>query len=354
VPCWWDLVYSLTALQIHQLTAPRYACPAQNPPFFGCCTIYPCNGDNTGCPSDFLKAAGMGTGSGPNATTNDGSYWPNVFCANGKWWTCDTTMPTFQGCCISNPCNATPLGCPMGNLFPAALGTVSSAAPTPTSTTPASSSVESTITTSTSTTSTSAVQSTASTTSASGNLAATSTSLAPLHIISTLPGPNIAAITGGAAGGAIGGVLLLLVIAFGIWRCRQRRKSILDSDPNNPQLGPKGPNTPYSDGKHKHPLLNELSDSVNNVEGSSPGQAMYGGKSNNSPGPPAYQSPRRSPRRNTHEIDSTELHEIEGQQTPGFQSVNSDGRMEGGAAQGLGLDYVAELPSNSRSFRRSR
>jgi hypothetical protein len=232
----------------------------------------------------------------------------------------------------------------MGNLFPAALLTVSSVAPTS-----GSSSVESTITTSTST-----VQSTASMTSISGTLAATSTSLAPLHSISALPGPNIAAIAGGAAGGAIGGVLLLLVIAFGIWRCRQRRKSTVDSDPNNPQLGPKGPNTPYSDGKHKQPPLSEISNSVDDVEGSSPGQAMYGKKLNNSPGPPAYQSPRRSPRRNTYEIDSTELHEFEGQQTPDLRGVNLDGRIEGAAVQGLGLDYVAELPNNSRSFRMSR
>jgi hypothetical protein len=352
------LVQSLTGVRVRILTAPRYTCTDQTPTFFGCCTSNPCNG--VGCPSSDLRAAGMGTGSGPDFSVNDSSYWPNVFCAHGQWWTCAEQTPSFQGCCISNPCaNA---GCPMGNLFPAAFGTVSSAASTSTSKiTPASSSIQTassstqTISSSiklTASSSTSSFQLTTMTTSAA--MATTSTSSAGLPTPTTSPGPNIAAIAGGAAGGSFAGVLLLLIIAFVIWRCRRRRKSNAspESDPSNPTFGPKGLNSSYNDGQYIHSCLHEHADGVD-VEAYYPRQP---GKTNESPGPPSYQSPHRSPNRNryAYEIDSTELHEIDGGRAPDPREINADGRIEEGAAHGLGLDHVAELPNNSRSLRMSR
>jgi hypothetical protein len=358
------LVQSLTGIRIRILTISRYTCTDQTPTFFGCCTSNPCNG--VGCPSSDLRAAGMGTGSGPDFSVNDSSYWPNVFCAHGQWWTCAEQTPSFQGCCISNPCaNA---GCPMGNLFPAAFGTVSSTTPAPTSTASAWSSIQTTnslmqttsssitsasfSTKSTSSSSTSTFQSTTLTTSAA--MATTSSSSAHLPTPTPSPGPNIAAIAGGAAGGSFAGVLLLLIIAFVIWRCRRRRKSNAspESDPSNPRFGPKGPNSPYNDGQYIHSSLHEHTDSVD-VDAYYPGQP---GKPTQTPSPPSYQSPQRSPNRNqyTYEIDSTELHEIDGSRAPDPREINADGRIEGGAAHGLGLDHVAELPNNSRSLRMSR
>jgi hypothetical protein len=101
--------------------------------------------------------------------------------------------------------------------------------------------------------------------------------------------------------------------------------------------------------------LREQADNVNE-DAYSPGKFTDGGKACQSPGPPAYQSPQRSPSGNryTHEIDSTEVHEIEGGQTPDARWMNADGGVEGGVGHGLGLDYVAELPNNSRSQRITR
>jgi hypothetical protein len=185
-------------------------------------------------------------------------------------------------------------------------------------------------------------------------MSTTSTSSARLPSPNPSPGPNIAAIAGGAAGGSFAGVLLILVIAFVIWRCWQRRKSNAspESDPSNPRFGPKGLNSPYNDGQYRHSLLKQRADGVD-VEAYYPGQP---GKTNESPGPPSYQSPQRSPNRNryTYEIDSTELHEIDSRRATDPQEMNADSRIEGGAAHGLGLDDVAELPNNSRSLRMCR
>jgi len=86
---------------------------------------------------------------------------------------------------------------------------------------------------------------------------------------------------------------------------------------------------------------------------------------NLSPGPPAYQSPQRSPNRDTFisEADSTIVHEVGDGQSPaltaggftprsvqsGFQRMSDGGaRGHGGAGNGLGLnidhDHIAELP----------
>lgn len=62
----------------------------------------------------------MGIGAGPDFSTNDSSYYPNVQCSKGQWYTCAASKPSiFQGCCGSNPCSAS--GCPANALFPAGI-----------------------------------------------------------------------------------------------------------------------------------------------------------------------------------------------------------------------------------------
>jgi hypothetical protein len=103
----------------------RHACTDESPFFFGCCIINPCNG--VGCSGSNLKAAGMGVGPGPDGSryANDSSYWPNVNCQNGSWYTCATSTPSFQGCCNDNGRSVCATGI-CENLFPASFDTVSS------------------------------------------------------------------------------------------------------------------------------------------------------------------------------------------------------------------------------------
>ncbi|KIM98487.1 hypothetical protein OIDMADRAFT_128268 [Oidiodendron maius Zn] len=94
--------------------AEWWTCIDQSPTFLGCCASNACNG--IGCPSDDLRAAGLGTACGTNSDSNDSSYWPYVQCSSGgQWWTCES--PSFQGCCDINPCGG---GCPANDLHPAA------------------------------------------------------------------------------------------------------------------------------------------------------------------------------------------------------------------------------------------
>jgi hypothetical protein len=68
----------------------------------------------------------MGFGPGPDCPglyADDSSYWPDVLCQNGSWYTCAASSPAFQGCCGSNPCAA---GGTCEKLFPATFGNVSS------------------------------------------------------------------------------------------------------------------------------------------------------------------------------------------------------------------------------------
>ncbi|PVH75132.1 hypothetical protein DL98DRAFT_428019 [Cadophora sp. DSE1049] len=109
-----------------------YTCTAQIPTFLGCCTSNPCQGNGKTCPTSDLRAAGMGTGPGPDPglTRNDASYWPNVQCSVGEWWTCAMQTPSFQGCCEENPCGGDGTGCPASLLHPAEFSTVTSNIPT--------------------------------------------------------------------------------------------------------------------------------------------------------------------------------------------------------------------------------
>lgn len=245
---------------------------AQPPTFLGCCTSEACNG-NGGCPAADLRAAGLGPG--------NSSYYPNVNCPdNGLWYTCAETNPTFQGCCISNPCH---IGgaCPRGNLFPAAWGTASS---TSTSTSSSSKLAPTSIQLSTLTSlspkstvipaTTSTVVSTVTTVVNGQTTAAVSTvtvvngrttaaiagsstsSVAPLPAVPLAANTNLPMIIGAAVGGGVGAIAILAIVAFLVRRClkKKRRSPVVASDSPRPGdaflgKGPDTPQTPYNDGK---------------------------------------------------------------------------------------------------------
>ncbi|OJJ37900.1 hypothetical protein ASPWEDRAFT_68031 [Aspergillus wentii DTO 134E9] len=81
----------------------------QNEPYFvGCCSSEPCA--NSGCPDVYPASFN-------HSVANE--ILPNVCISRPTtdWYTCNTTSPTFLGCCKSNPCGD---GCPADDLLPAA------------------------------------------------------------------------------------------------------------------------------------------------------------------------------------------------------------------------------------------
>jgi hypothetical protein len=166
----------------------RYECYTIVPSFQGCCRSNPCQ--NNGCPSVNLTAAGIpaeGT-----AATNQ----PNVKCpSTSLFYTCLDTTPggSFQGCCKSNPCSLT--GCPVGDLESAQFKT---STPRPT----------------VSATSTS---NTATVVPISNNITASHTNNTPI-----------------IAGVVVGGVVLIALIGFSFWYLRGRkRKNRNSKDPSS-------------------------------------------------------------------------------------------------------------------------
>ncbi|KAG4434965.1 hypothetical protein IFR05_009546 [Cadophora sp. M221] len=216
-----------------------YTCTAQTPTFLGCCTSNPCQGDGKICPANDLRAAGMGTDPGPDPglTSNDGSYWPNVQCpAGSEWWTCALQTPSFQGCCDVNPCGGDGTGCPSSLLHPAAfksapldggvVSTITLAASTAASKMPSAptmslASSSAGLVTSITPPSTSLPGKASETTSRTSALASSTpepvAGSTPENTSSNLP---IGAIAGGAGGGIA--ILLIALLAF-CW-CRKRRQ----------------------------------------------------------------------------------------------------------------------------------
>ncbi|CAG8955750.1 hypothetical protein HYFRA_00011616 [Hymenoscyphus fraxineus] len=84
-----------------------YECTGITPSFQGCCVTNPCQ--QNGCPATDLRAAGIPTAG--IVATNE----PNVQCpSTSLWYTCTAISPSFQGCCKTNPCQQN--GCPAGDL----------------------------------------------------------------------------------------------------------------------------------------------------------------------------------------------------------------------------------------------
>lgn len=79
--------------------------------FVGCCSINPCVDGS--CDDDHLKPMSF-----------DSQLYSTAFkdqlCSTGSWYTCNSTIPPFVGCCKSNPCG-TKSGCPAGDLVEGSL-----------------------------------------------------------------------------------------------------------------------------------------------------------------------------------------------------------------------------------------
>ncbi|KAL2063095.1 hypothetical protein VTL71DRAFT_6167 [Oculimacula yallundae] len=307
-----------------------YTCTAQTPTFMGCCTSNPCQGNGKTCPSSDLRAAGMGTGSGPDLPSNDASYWPNVQCSVGLWWTCAMQTPSFQGCCEVNPCggDGSAGGCPSSSLHAAAFKSVTSD-PVVTST----SSPKATASESTKSTSSSVDAATSSTFSTSSSSATTKTSQTGIPAAdsatsstTSVPvggtvsdesgsGPPIAAIAGGAVGVVV--ILVIGILIFCFCRKRRQKRSSPYNDVQQTMIANGGdPSLFVAKGNEFHQKQ------ANAAEGYYANQPILGSQNPVkytslrtispplSPGPPPYQpgSAQVSPNPNLHEMEHPPSH----------------------------------------------
>ncbi|KAF7921422.1 hypothetical protein BELL_0086g00220 [Botrytis elliptica] len=333
---------SMTPMGSCPLGGDWWTCLDQSPTFFGCCASNPCNG--IGCPEEDLLAAGMGTAGGPDASSNDGSYWPNAGCpSGGVWYTCSRQTPSFQGCCDDShepgstekfdPCHEN--GCPSSRLYAAAFNSVpatfasvisSKSSSVRTSSLP----ISTLLTLSSSTSSSSALSSISAshsislpstTLSSVTNSAAYSTSTqapssqesatASATVNSTGHNSNsklpITAIIGSALGGVVVIILVLLVIF-----CVQRRKK------RSPLAGAV---EPYYQPPPQDMSVVKVTSSPFVYE-DSPSDAKASQKDYRpvseipsspplSPAPPYQSTPQSPDFSNYHEIDSSILHEVE-------------------------------------------
>ncbi|KAF7900545.1 uncharacterized protein EAF01_007847 [Botrytis porri] len=330
-----------------------WICLDQSPTFFGCCASDPCNG--VGCPEKDLLPAGMGTAGGPDASSNDGSYWPNADCPNGGVCNEPGSIEKFD------PCHEN--GCPSSRLYAAAFSSVpatsaSVLASKSSSVTTSSLSVSSFSTSSSSTSSSSALSSISSSSSKSlfstssstvRNFAAdTSSTETPSSqgsattsaiVGSTGHNSNSKLPTTAIIGSALGGVVVILLVLLIIF-CLQRRKK---------RAPLAGAVEPYYQSPPQDMSMVKVASSPFVYEGSpSDAKAQKDCRPVSeiplspplSPAPP-YQSAPQSPNfPNYHEIDSSILHEVE---SPPLQQRSFNSR-----------PGTVELPDTSEdSFRAS-
>lgn len=187
----------------------------------------------------------MGTAGGPDASSNDGSYYPDVDCPlGGTWFTCAKQTPSFQGCCGNypafDPCKQN--GCPSESLYPAAFSTSATTltvSPFQTSSSPASpssstlsSSVPSSSTSSLETSSTSGASSSSQTAqSQTPSTANTTADSIEQKSHSTLP-------IGAIVGSALGGVIVILLVLLAIFCLRRRKRRVTRSGAVEPYYQP--------------------------------------------------------------------------------------------------------------------
>ncbi|TVY48997.1 putative serine/threonine-protein kinase, partial [Lachnellula occidentalis] len=277
-----------------------YTCELQTPTFLGCCVSNPCH--EGGCPAEDLRAAGMGTASGPDSSTDDGSYWPNVNCSLGLWYTCLNS--NFQGCCDESPCAD---GCPSSALHAAAFKT-------PPSQLSSSSETKST----SSTPSTTSISTTASTASDSSTFTSTSSPTTAPQVSLTAEQHNTVP-TGAIAGGAVAGglALILIAIAFFWWgkrRQKQKQKALSERSASMETENSPTSDTPFlpSTNKDQAKHIYDASAPAMQQHGD-PNRAKHVSTASVFSGPPAYKMTRTTPTSNQHEIDSAVIHEVEGQ-----------------------------------------
>ncbi|KAF7901202.1 hypothetical protein EAF00_003423 [Botryotinia globosa] len=319
-----------------------WICLDQSPTFFGCCASDPCNG--IGCPEGDLSAAGMGTAGGPDASSNDGSYWQNAGCPNGGvWYTCSRQTPSFQGCCDDSnepgsiekfdPCHEN--GCPLSRLYAAAFnsvpGTFTSVISSKSPSVPASFLTISTMLNSPSSTSSSSTLSSISTshsislplttsspvTNSAADTTSTQTSsfqesaTASATVSSTTHSLDSKLPITAIIGSALGGVVVILLVLLVIF-CVQRRKK------RSPLAGAV---EPYYQPPPQDMSVVKVTSSPFVYEGS-PSNAKELQKDYRpvseipsspplSPAPPYQSAPQSPDFSNYHEIDSSILHEAE-------------------------------------------
>jgi hypothetical protein len=147
--------------------------------FVGCCSgsVDPCD-ETTSCPQKNLKPASFDV-------AEYGTFPDQTCSAESHWYTCAGTSPAFMGCCRSNPCSS---GCPTKDLSAASLSVDEATASAFVSASPAS---------------------------AISTAAATTMPAVPFSA-----GDHVGAI----AGGAIGGVAGICLIAIGVIWCMKRRR----------------------------------------------------------------------------------------------------------------------------------
>ncbi|KAK0648577.1 hypothetical protein B0T16DRAFT_116941 [Cercophora newfieldiana] len=94
-----------------------YVCQNNATEFIGCCTSNPCADGSGNCPKSDLRSASF--------SGDSYSEIPAQQCAGGSgsssalWYTCQKNLPPFLGCCSTNPCSQG--SCPSTNLAPASL-----------------------------------------------------------------------------------------------------------------------------------------------------------------------------------------------------------------------------------------
>jgi hypothetical protein len=186
--------------------------------FVGCCATNPCGST---CAQGNLFAASFNT-------AYYGKF-PDAQCGSlSKFYTCNFTTPAFLGCCKTGACAST-AGCSSDNLAPAYLDSEALRAAYGASGTSSTNSVRASSASSSSTrassslsTATRASSTLSTTTTSVASAAASATTGAAITAIPHKDGPPIAAI----AGGAVGGVLVLAVIAgLLIYYCCHAKKS---------------------------------------------------------------------------------------------------------------------------------
>ncbi|KAI1743492.1 hypothetical protein F4680DRAFT_346316 [Xylaria scruposa] len=186
-----------------------YICQGSKIEFLGCCDVDPCSSQSSQCPSSALHPASF------NASRY--KEIPPQSCvgstSSAQWFTCQNG-PTFLGCCLSNPCDNEGV-CPKADLADAMLtNDPRSASPFLTATT------VTTATTATAAASTSTPRD--GSTSIPTSTSVTTTQM-PSPTPSTASKGNSSAPTAGIVGGILGGLIILILIAFVLFRYRRRR-----------------------------------------------------------------------------------------------------------------------------------
>ncbi|GAP87525.1 hypothetical protein SAMD00023353_2600200 [Rosellinia necatrix] len=213
-----------------------YICQDSKVQFLGCCEVDPCGSEHDGCPSSAIHQASFDRDRYDDI--------PGQSCVASTlpalWYTC-ISGPTFLGCCASNAC-ANGGVCPEEDLVGATLDSDPRNAEvfltaTPTSAT----SIKSTAIAPTS--SVSSPTSTAAT--------STPTSNPPTDQKGTSPP------IGAIAGGVVGGLLLLALVAFLFFRCGRRKRRVLpiaQSDAYDIAMS-QALGSPYHDSFHGSPRV---------------------------------------------------------------------------------------------------